>query len=292
MTQGQWVYFNDAFCRAEAARLSPFDRGYLFAHAAYEVTAVYNGQLIDFDGHLARLARTLEGLEITLDLQGMSALHNELIARNDMSEGLIYLQVTAGDYANRDFYGPEVFTPSIFMFSMAKPLINDSARDGITAITLEDTRWKRRDFKTTQLLSQSLAYRAARRAGATTAFMHEDGMITEAASANAWIVLADGTLITRALSPAILPGITRQSVLELLTAKGLHIEERSFTVAEAKAATECFTSSAGAMIAPVLKLDDTVIGAGKPGPVTRTVQRAYYEHIGADVTVSAPWTLA
>jgi D-alanine transaminase len=292
MTQGQWVYFDDAFCHAEAARLSPFDRGYLFAHAAYEVTAVYKGELIDFDGRIARLKRTLEGLEIPAKLDNLAALHTELIARNALREGLIYLQITAGDYASRDFYGPETFTPSLFMFSIEKQLINDSARDGITAITLEDTRWQRRDFKTTQLLSQSLAYRAARRAGATTAFMHEDGVITEAASANTWIVLRDKTLVTRALSASILPGITRQSVLDLLSAQGLHVEERSFTIDEAKAASEAFTSSAGAMIAPVLKLDDTVIGTGTPGPVTRTVQRAYYNYIGADVARVAPWALA
>ena len=292
MTQGPWVYFDNAFCRAEAARLSPFDRGYLFAHAAYEVTAVYNNKLIDFDGHIARLKRTLDGLEIPAELDNLETLHTELMARNDMREGLIYLQITAGDYASRDFYGPETFTPSLFMFSTSKQLINETARDGITAITLEDTRWARRDIKTTQLLSQSLAYRKARRAGATTAFMHEDGTVTEAASANAWIVLADGTLVTRALSSAILPGITRQSLLELLQDKGLHIEERSFTVAEAKTASEAFTSSAGAMIAPVTKLDDTLIGTGTPGPVTRAVQRAYYEHIGADIVVDAPWARA
>lgn len=121
--------------------------------------------------------------------------------------------------------------------------------------------------------------------------MHEDGVITEAASANAWICLADGTLVTRALSPAILPGITRESVLQLLSPRGLHVEERSFTVTEAKAAAECFTSSAGAIIAPVVKLDDTPIGTGQPGPITRAVQKAYYEHIGADVAVAAPWVL-
>lgn len=292
MQKGQWVYLNGAFHKAEAARLSPFDRGYLFAHAAYEVTAVYKSKLIDFDPHLARLQRTLEGLEIPAELQNMASLHEELMARNNLTEGLIYLQVTAGDYGHRDFYGPETLTPSVFMFSMEKQLINDAARDGITAITIEDTRWARRDFKTTQLLSQSLAYRTARRAGATTAFMHEEGVVTEAASANAWIVLDDDTLITRALSSAILPGITRHALIDLLSMHGLKVEERSFTVKEAKAAAECFTSSAGAMIAPVLKLDDTVIGTGVPGPVTRAVQRAYFEHIGASVDTVAPWALA
>ena len=285
------VYLNGHFVPADDARISPFDRGFLFAQAAYEVTAVYNGQLIDFDAHLARLGRTLDGLEIPHLPDDLAALHHELIARNGLTEGLVYLQITAGDDGSRDFYGPENFSPSIFMFTTAKPLIGDVARDGLTAITLPDTRWTRRDMKTTQLVSQSLAYRKARRAGADTAFLHEDGVITEAASANAWIVLNDDTLVTRHLSNALLPGITRQSLLKILEDAGLHTEERSFTVLEAKASAESFTSSTGTVIAPVLKLDDTVIGTGLPGPVTRAVQRAYYTYIGADLASVAPWAL-
>lgn len=291
MALGKWVYLDGAFHTAEAARISPFDRGYLFAHAAYEVTAVYNGSLIDFDAHLIRLGHTLEGLDISVPTDDLAGLHKDLLERNSLREGLIYLQVTSGNYGERDFYGPESFLPSLFMFSTEKKLIGPVARDGFTAITLPDTRWKRRDMKTTQLLSQTLAYRTARRAGATTAFMHEDGVVTEAASANAWIVLTDGTLVTRNLSHALLPGITRATLIRLLEAEGLKIEERAFTVEEAKQAAECFTSSTGVVIAPVLKLDDTLIGSGKPGPVTRTVQRTYYSYIGADVASVAPWAL-
>lgn len=289
LTLGPWVYLNNTFQKADAARVSPFDRGYLFAHAAYEVTAVYDGKIIDMDGHLDRLDRTLEGLEIPTLSEDIAQLHQDLIRQNRLTEGLIYLQVTAGNYGHRDFYGPEIFTPSLFMFSTQKKLIGETAREGITAITVEDKRWRQRDMKTTQLLSQSLAYRKARRAGATTAFMHEEGMITEAASANAWIVLGDGTLLTRNLSSAILPGITRQTLLKLLRSEGLNVEERAFSVNEAKSASEIFTSSTGAVLTPVLKLDDTVIGTGKPGPVTRAVQRAYYAYIGADIARVAPW---
>jgi len=285
------IYLNGQFLTADEAKISPFDRGFLFAHAAYEVTAVYNGQLIDFDAHLARLGRTLDGLEIPHLPDDLVQLHKDLIARNKLTEGLVYLQITAGNYGFRDFYGPEDFTPSVFMFATEKPLIGDVARNGLTAITLPDTRWTRRDMKTTQLVSQTLAYRKARRAGADTAFLHEGGMITEAASANAWIVLEDGTLVTRDLSNALLPGITRQTLLSILAEAGLRTEERAFTVAEAKSAAECFTSSTGVVIAPVLKLDDTVIGSGKPGPVIRAVQRAYYTYIGADVASVAPWAL-
>lgn len=291
MPLGKWVYLNGAFHKAEAARISPFDRAFLFAHAAYEVTAVYGGRLIDFDAHLARLGRTLEGIEIPAVPEDLTALHQELITRNTLTEGLVYLQVGAGDYGHRDFYGPEEFTPTLFMFSTEKQLIGEAAQNGLTAISHEDTRWPRRHLKTTQLLSQSLAYRAARRAGSDTALMHEDGLVTEFASANAWLVTGDGELITRDLSAALLPGITRQSLITLLTDAGLRVKERPFTLAETRAATELFSSSTGMVIAPVLALDGVPIGNGQPGPVTRQVQRIYYDYIGADVRSVAPWAL-
>ena len=191
------VYLDGAFLLAEEAQISPFDRGFLFSQSAYEVTAVFNGKLVDIDGHLARLQRTLAGIEIEAPQQDLHQLHLMLMERNHLKEGHVYIQVTAGNQGPRTFSGPERLKPSVFMFTMHKTLINDTARDGLTAISVEDTRWKRRDFKTTQLLSQSLGYRAARRAGADTAIMHEDGLVTEAASANLWMVAEDGTLVTR-----------------------------------------------------------------------------------------------
>ena len=291
MTDKQWVYLNGDFVAANEAAISPFDRGFLFAHAAYEVTAVYAGKLIDFDAHMARLARTLEGIEIAFPATDMAALHNEIMARNNLSEGLIYIQVSAGDHGPRDFYGPEVLTPSLFMFTTAKQLIGEVARDGFGVISQEDTRWTRRDIKTTQLLSQTLAYRAARRAGAAAAILHEDGVVTEAASANAWIVTGGGTFDTRERSHALLPGITRQSTVDLLRNAGHVVEERAFTLTEMAEAAEAFTTSTGVVIAPVLTLDGKPIGTGKPGPLTRTVQRLYYAYIGADVAAIAPWAL-
>jgi D-alanine transaminase len=187
--------------------------------------------------------------------------------------------------------GRRRFTPTVFLYADARPLIGDLARDGIRAITLGDTRWKRRDMKTVQLLSQALAYRAAREEGAETAFMVEDGLVTEAASANAWIVDAEGQLITRELSHSILPGITRAGVVSLLEGEGLKIMERAFTPEEAAAAKEVFTTSSGAIVAPVISLDGKPVGDGKPGPVTRRIQRLYFEAMGADVAAVAPWTL-
>ena len=291
---GETVYLNGEFVPAAEARVSPFDRAYLLAHAAYEVTAVFNGKLIDWPAHVSRLIRTLEGIDIPMPMSGdeLLALHEDLMARNGLTEGLIYLQVTGGAYGARDFAGPKTLTPGLFLFTTAKPLITELARDGIHAVSAPDTRWTQRDMKTTQLLSQALAYRTARDDGADTAWLHEDDIVTEAASANAWIVTRDGTLVTRDLSPALLPGITRESVQRLMAEKGYNIEERAFTLDDVHAASEAFTTSTGVVIAPVLSLDGEQIGTGKPGPVTRAVQRHYYEYFGADVAKLAPWALS
>ena len=287
------VHLNGSFLPLGEAHVSPLDRGFLFAHAAYEVTAVYGGRFVDLDGHIARLTRTLEGIAIPNPhaAADWDALHSELIVRNGLTEGLVYLEVTGGAYDARDFAGPATLTPTVFAYADAKPLIGAVARDGIKAVFLNDTRWKRRDMKTTQLLSQALAYRTAKARGAETAFMVEDGFVTEAASANAWIVTQAGEIITRDLSPAILPGITRAGVIALRGKGGFTITERAFTPEEASGAAEVFTTSAGAMVAPVTHLDGRAIGNGNPGPVTRRIQRLYYEAMGADVSSAAPWTL-
>lgn len=281
---GDWVFLDGAFLSKDDARISANDRGFLFAHAAYDVTAVYDGQLIDFERHMARLARTLAGIEIEFPEIDFAAVHDEMMRRNDLKEGLIYVHVTAGAPGPRDYYGPEQFRPMVYMFATHKQLIGDVARDGLRAIAYEDTRWQRRDLKTTQLLTQTLAYRAARRAGADTAILHENGTVTEAASANLWIVTATGTLLTRDLSSALLPGVTRKRLLGLMGANGHIVEERAFSLEELRDAAEAFTSSTGVVIAPVLSLDSQPIGTGSPGPVTRKVQAAYYEYIGADIS--------
>ncbi|MCA8899541.1 MAG: aminotransferase class IV [Hyphomonas sp.] len=293
MTIGQTVYLNGAFRPLREAAISPFDRGFLFAHAAYEVTAVYDGRFVDLEGHLARLRRTLDGIAIPdphTD-EEWAGIHMDLAERNGLEEGLVYLEVTAGNYGFRDFAGPETFEPTVFLYADSRPLIGDVARDGIAVIFLDDTRWSRRDMKTVQLLSQALAYRAAREAGADTAFMVEDGFVTEAASANAWIVDRQGRLVTRELSRSILPGITRAGVLSLIRGSGIDLIERAFTPDEARGAAEVFTTSAGAMVAPVVTIEGKPVGTGKPGPVTRHIQRLYYEAMGVDVAKVAPWAL-
>lgn len=292
---GEYACVSGDFVPADEAKVPAFDRGFLFAHAAYEVTAVYSTRIVDSPAHYQRLLSTLEALEIPSpfrDFENYEGFNDALISHNKLTEGLIYLQVTGGDYGLRDFYGPETFEPNFFMFTTAKPLIGETARDGVKAIFAEDTRWKRRGWKTTQLVSQTQVYRAARAAGAHMAWMHEDGMITEAASANAWIVRDGGVLVTRDLSHALLPGITRQSVKNLLEKNGLAVEERAFSVDEARQAREAFTTSTGVVIAPVTAFDGQPVGDGRPGVVTRKVQRLYYDYIGADVAAVAPWALA
>jgi D-alanine transaminase len=294
MPIGETVYLNGAFTPRKEARISPLDRGFLFAHAAYEVTAVYGGKLIDFQGHVSRLGNTLDAICIPNphDAAEWETIHRRLIAENALDEGLIYLQVSAGAYDTRDFAGPDLYEPTIHLFADQRPLVGEAARTGIKAIFLNDIRWRRRDIKTTQLLSQALAYRTARDAGAQTAFMVEDGFVTEAASANTWMVTQDDRILTRNLSSDILPGITRAHVIARLRDLGMDVEERAFTPDEAYEAKEIFTTSAGALIAPVIQLEDQPVGTGAPGPVTRRVQRLYYEAIGVDVEAVSPWILA
>ena len=291
MTLCPLVHLNGALLPLADAHISPLDRGFLFAHAAYEVTAVYGGRFVDLEGHIARLERTLAGISIPNphSSEGWENLHRELIAHNDLVEGLVYLQVTGGAYDARDFAGPQSFTPTVFAYADTKPLIGASAREGVAAVFLDDSRWKKRDMKTTQLLSQALAYRAAKGQGAETALMVEDGLVTEAASANAWIVTQEGEIITRDLSPSILSGITRAGVMKLREAGEFTITERAFTPEEVVNAAEVFTSSAGAMVAPVVVVDGRPVGDGRPGPVTRKIQKLYYEAMGADVAVAAPF---
>lgn len=291
MGPSEWIYLNGRICRAEEAVISPFDRGFLFAHAAYEVTAVFDGKLIDFEGHVARLQRTLTGIDIITDWsdEQLEYIHKELIRRNRLTEGFVYFQVSGGAYGARDFAGPETLVPTVFMFCEARQLIGEKARDGVAAILVEDQRWKRRDFKTTQLVSQALAYRDAARAGATSAILFEDGYVTEAASANLWVVTAEGTLVTRNLGYQILPGITRQSVLARLAESGLAVEERAVSLEEIRNAREIFTTAATSMVLPVVSLDGAPVGTGQPGPITRRVQALYYRAIGANLGMHAPW---
>ncbi|MBB4004335.1 MAG: D-amino-acid transaminase [Aurantimonas endophytica] len=274
------VYVNGAYLPEAEARISVFDRGFLFADAVYEVTTVLGGKLIDFRAHMARLDRSLSELKLPTPASHdeLLAIHRELAARNGVDEGLIYMQVTRGA-ADRDFlFPPQDTPPSLVLFTQTMALRDKpAARTGIRVASMPDLRWGRRDIKTVQLLYPSMAKTEAVRRGADDAWLVEDGVVTEGTSNNAHIVTADGTLITRDLSHSILHGITRAAVLRLAADSGLKIEERSFTLDEAKAAKEAFITSASAFVLPVVSIDGAAVGDGAPGPVVRKLREIYIE---------------
>ncbi|HEY0208586.1 D-amino-acid transaminase [Acerihabitans sp.] len=275
------VYLNGDYVPEQEARVSVFDRGFLFADAVYEVTAVLNGKLLENDGHIARLLRSCRELNLALPVtpDALEAIQRELIARNHLREGAVYLQLSRGSTGDREFDFPPAGTPpTLALFTQARSVINHAkAISGIRVVTLEDIRWHRRDIKTVGLLAPCLAKEFAHVQGADDAFLVEDGLITEGSSCNAWIVTASGTLVTRPLSNDILHGITRRSLLELAKNHAIPFEERAFSVEEAYAAREAFISSATTFIWPVVNIDGRTVGDGAPGPVTRALRAIYVE---------------
>ncbi|PJE37027.1 D-amino acid aminotransferase [Pseudooceanicola lipolyticus] len=274
------IYLNGSWMPEGEAKISPFDRGFLMSDGIYEVTCVLDGKLVEYEGHAARLQRSARALDLNLpvDEAELLVLHREIVARNGLEQGMIYLQLTRGA-ADRDFIFPPMDTPStLFMFTQAKDVLgNPAAEAGISVVTVPDLRWGRRDIKTVQLLYPSMAKMEAKAKGADDAWMVEDGVVTEASSATAHIVSADDRLITRDLSHALLPGITRASVLELAAAHGITVEERAFTVEEAQAAREAFITSATNFVIPVTSIDGARIADGKPGPLTQVLRALYVD---------------
>ena len=271
------VYVNGEFVAEENAVISVFDRGFLFADAVYEVSSVLAGKLIDNDAHIKRLHRSLSELKMASPISDdeIVRVQNELIERNNLVEGMVYLQVTRGS-ADRDFPFPANAKPSIVMFSQSKDITNaPQARKGISVITVADIRWKRRDIKTVGLLAQVLAKQAAVDAGVADAWMIEDGYVTEGSSNNAFIVDSQGKLITRHLGNEILHGITRASVLEVVEKENIVFEERAFTLDEAMNAREAFITSASTFVWPVVNIDGTSIGDGKPGSLAPRLREIY-----------------
>lgn len=274
------VYVNGDFLPESAAKISIFDRGFLFADAIYEVTAVIDGKLIDNQGHVDRLARSCRELEIAnpLTAEALVNIQKQLITRNNLKEGGIYLQVTRGSSGDRDFAYPDNTAPTVILFTQSRPVVDSpKAKIGIKIISLPDIRWRRRDIKTTSLLAACMAKQAALNLGCDDAWLIEDGFVTEGGSSNAYIVTQDNKIVTRPLSNDILHGITRASLLEVANSKGLVIEERLFTIEEAYAAKEAFISSASTFVWPVIEIDNTVIGKGKPGPVGKQLRKVYIE---------------
>jgi len=272
------AYVNGRYLPHFDAAVHIEDRGYQFADGVYEVVPVFNGILVDEDLHLDRLERSLKELRIAMPMArvGLRLVSRELIRRNDLTYGFLYMQVTRG-VAPRDHKFPAAVTPALVMTTrQMKPHSEKILREGVSVITVPDIRWGRCDIKSISLLPNVLAKQQAAEAGAYEAWQVDaEGRVTEGSSTNAWIVTADDTVITRDVSSAILNGITRVSLLKLIRDEGYKFEERAFTVAEAKAAREAFITSSTSFVLPVTKIDDTLLGDGRPGPLCRALRRDY-----------------
>jgi D-alanine transaminase len=281
------AYINGSFVPVAEARISVFDRGFLFADGIYEVAAVLDGKLIDNASHLARLERSVREIALHLPetLPRIQEIQKELIARNRLVSGLVYLQVTRGAHTGRDFAFPKDVKPTLVMFTSVKDIVDaPSAKTGIAVITVPDIRWARRDIKSVALLAQVLAKQAAAEAGATEAWMIEDGMVTEGGSSSAFILTQDDVLVTRPNSNAILPGCTSKAVVALAEERQLRVEQRPFSVSEALAAKEAFATSATLFVQAVVRIDGNAVGNGKPGPMTNRLRQIYLDFARATAT--------
>ena len=268
------VYVNGSYLPEENATVSIFDRGFLFADGVYEVTAVLDGKLVDYAGHATRLERSLNELKMELPISSEELLevHRELIKRNNLEEGGIYLQITRGA-ADRDFMFPEDAKQTIVLFTQAKPLT--AKKTGIRIISAPDIRWGRRDIKTVQLLASSMTKMVAKAEGKDDAWLVQDGFVTEGTSSNAYIVTKEGKIITRNLSTSLLHGITRSSVLKLAAEMSMEVEERAFSIEEAQQAAEAFVTAATSFVCPVIEIDNVELSNGTAGPVATRLNEIY-----------------
>ncbi|MGH6953191.1 MAG: D-amino-acid transaminase [Alphaproteobacteria bacterium] len=278
------AYVNGRYVPHRSATVHVEDRGYQFADGVYEVIAVNRGRLVDGEGHFARLDRSLAELRIApaMSRASMRVVIDELLRRNGVDEGIVYIQMTRG-VAPRDHAFPKASRTAVVMTARKKrPPSTAALEQGVRVITIPDIRWSRCDIKSVSLLPNVLGKQRAVEAGAFEAWqVDKDGMVTEGTSTNAWIVTAAGELVTRQPGEAILNGITRLAVLEIVRARGLSLLERPFSLAEAKAASEAFITSTTSFVLPVVRVDDAVIGGGAPGPVSQALRARYVEHMSA-----------
>ena len=280
---GRVAYVNGRYRAHADAVVHVEDRGFQFADAVYEVWAVLDGRLADADGHFARLERSLRELSIRVPRSraALLAILREVVRRNRVRDGIVYLQVTRGTAARDHAFPLPAIPPTVVV--TAKPLdlagLEAAAARGVAVVTRPDQRWGRCDIKTVGLLPNVLAKQAAKAAGAYEAWLVDaDGEVTEGASTNAWIVDQAGRLRTRDTSANILRGVTRARLVELAGELQTPVDERPFTVAEAKAAREAFLTAASAFVTPVVRIDDQPLGDGRPGPVSLRLRALYLDH--------------
>ena len=277
----RYAYVNGRYVTHGDAAVHIEDRGFQFADGVYEVVPIVNSRMVDAGPHLDRLERSLSELTIAMPLSRkvLELVMDELIARNGVNEGLIYMQVTRG-VSPRDHKFPSGVRPSIVMTTKrVRFLTQKKLSDGVKVITIPDIRWTRCDIKTVALLPNCMGKTEAAAAGAYEAWQVDgDGMVTEGTSSNAWIVTHDDKLVTRPAGHEILRGVTRQTLLRIAAEAGLTFEERPFSVEEAKSARETFLSSATSFVTPVVELDEVTIGDGTPGPLSRRLQGWYLDY--------------
>ena len=281
------AYVNGSFVPLSEAKVSVLDRGFLFADGIYEVAAVLDGKLIDNASHLARLERSVGEISLALpeSLARIEEIQKELVKRNNVVSGLVYLEVTRGADTGRDFAFPKGVKPTLILFTSVKDIVNaPSAKTGIGVITVPDIRWTRRDIKSVALLAQVLAKQAAAEAGAGEAWMIEDGKVTEGGSSSAFILTQDDVLVTRQNGSEILPGCTRKAVVALAEERQLRVEERAFSIEEALAAKEAFITSASSFVQAVVTIDGKKVADGKPGATTNRLREIYVDFAKATAT--------
>ncbi|MFH0299385.1 D-amino-acid transaminase [Bradyrhizobium sp. 31Argb] len=274
------AYVNGSYVPLSEAKVSVLDRGFLFADGIYEVAAVLDGKLVDNASHLARLERSVGEIRLELPetIARIQEIQKELVARNKLVNGMVYLEVTRGADTGRDFAFPKGVKPTLVMFTSEKDIVGaPSARTGINVITVPDIRWEGRDIKSVALLAQVLAKQAAAEAGAGEAWMIEDGKVTEGGSSSAFILTQDDVIVTRQNGSEILPGCTRKAVVALAEERQLRVEERAFSIEEALAAKEAFITSASLFVQGVVAIDGKKVGNGKPGPMTDRLREIYVE---------------
>ena len=275
------AYVNGRYLPLREASVNIEDRGYQFADGVYEVCEIRNGGIVDFGRHVARLRRSLAELRIAVPMaeQGLLVVMREVVRRNRVRDGLVYLQVTRG-VARRDHAFPvHAVQPSLVMTakSVDPQKGADLARRGVKVITTPENRWPRVDIKSVSLLPNVLAKQAAREQGAAEAwYIDHDGFVTEGSSSNAWIVMRDGRVVTRSAESGILAGITRAVLMDVLEALQLRLDERAFTAAEARDASEAFITAATQIVMPVIAIDGHAVGDGKPGPIALRLREEFH----------------
>ena len=280
------AYVNGTYRPHSQAVVHIEDRGFQFADGVYEVWSVFDGQLADYEGHMERLGRSLTELRIDIPMtaQALGVVLRETIRRNRVRNGIVYLQVTRGT-APRDHAFPRGVAPSVIVTAKSIDLKKGEAQAerGAAGVTHPDIRWGRCDIKTVGLLPNAIAKQAAREKGAYEAILFDEmGMVTEGSSTNAWIVDEHGKLRTRDTQANILRGITRAAILKMVKEEGIELDERAFSVEEAKRAKEVFVTAASSFVMPITSLDGEKIGDGKPGPVATRLRQVYLEQARRD----------